>query len=51
MPEHSFEMQHVELHDILDAPSMDVSLKTATELALEDQQSDEVEQLNINLRE
>jgi len=51
MPERSFEMQHVELHDILDAPSMDVSLKTATELALEDQQSDEVEQLNINLRD
>jgi hypothetical protein len=29
-------MQHVELNDILDAPSMDISLKTATELALED---------------
>ena len=36
MPEHSFEMQHVELNDIIDAPSMDISLKTATELALED---------------
>jgi hypothetical protein len=36
MPEHSFEMQHVKLNDILDAPSMDISLKTATELALED---------------
>jgi hypothetical protein len=43
-------MQHVELDDILAAPSMDVSLKTATELALEDQNSEEVERIKDVLK-
>jgi len=36
-------VHHVELQDLLEAPSMDISLKTATELAADEQSYDRVD--------